>query len=62
MEERPFTNPTIKPGENELHKILGCSAAYYLEIKLQTRKKILKDMQCFLRLVKRGLLVVSKYF
>lgn len=60
MEERPFTNPTTKPGENELLNILGCSAVYYLEIKIQTRKKILKDMQFFLRLVKRGLLVVPK--
>jgi len=32
MEERPFSDPTVKPSENELLNILGSSAVYYLEI------------------------------
>lgn len=32
MEERPFTNPTVRPSENELLNVLGNSAVYYLEM------------------------------
>lgn len=37
MEVRPFTNPSEKPTQNELLKILGSSAVYYLEINEITR-------------------------